>query len=52
VRFRLGNDVWLVMKWMNKKEVYMITTVHEVGFCPTGKKHWRTREDQKTSLCP
>jgi len=33
------------MKWMDKKEVYTITTVHEVGFCPTGKKHWRTRED-------
>lgn len=45
------NDVWLVMKWMDKKEVYMITTVHEVGFCLTGKKHWRTGEDIMKPVC-
>ncbi|XP_020298636.1 piggyBac transposable element-derived protein 4-like [Pseudomyrmex gracilis] len=45
------NDVWLVMKWMDKREVYMITTVHEVRFSPTGKKHWRTKEDIVKPLC-
>jgi len=32
------NDVWLVLKWLDKKEVYMITTVHRVEFSTTGKK--------------
>jgi len=32
------NDVWLVLKWLDKKEVYMITTVHRVKFSTTGKK--------------
>jgi len=40
-------DTWLALKWLDKKEVYMITTVHEVDYGITGKKHWKTKEDIK-----
>lgn len=39
------NNIWLVIKWMDKKEVYVITTVHEVAFCATGKKNYKTQEN-------
>lgn len=29
---------WLAMKWMNKKEVFLIMTVYEIDYCATGKK--------------
>lgn len=45
------NSTWLVIKWMDKKEVFMITTVHEVGFCSTGKKHYHTQEDIVKPSC-
>jgi len=45
------NDVWLVLKWLDKKEVYMITTVHRVEFSTTGKKNWKTGEDIIKPVC-
>ncbi|XP_043473692.1 piggyBac transposable element-derived protein 4-like [Leptopilina heterotoma] len=42
---------WLLIKWMDKKEVYMITTVHELDFCATGKKNFRTNEDIVKPTC-
>lgn len=45
------DDVWLVIKWMDKKEVYMITIVYEVGYCVTGKKRWKTKEDIIKPVC-
>lgn len=44
-------DSWLAIKWMDKKEVYMITTVHEVGYASTGKKHWSTNKDIIKPIC-
>jgi hypothetical protein len=37
------NMVWMVIKWQNKKEVYMITSVHEFEFAKTGKKDYLTK---------
>ena len=45
------NDVWLVLKWLDKREVYMITTVHRVEFGTTGKKNWKTGEDIIKPVC-
>ncbi|XP_018400066.1 PREDICTED: piggyBac transposable element-derived protein 4-like [Cyphomyrmex costatus] len=42
---------WLVLKWMDKKEVYVITTVHELDFSATGKKHYRTNDDIIKPTC-
>lgn len=39
------------MKWMDKKEVYMITPVHEISFCVTGKKHWKTGKNIMKPVC-
>ena len=44
-------DTWLVLKWLDKKEVYMITTVHETGYSSTGKQHWKTKEDIMKPTC-
>ena len=45
------NDVWVVLKWQDKKEVYVITTVHGVQFRTTGKKNWKTKEDVVKPAC-
>ena len=44
-------DTWLVLKWLDKKEVYMITTVHETGYSSTGKQHWKTKADIMKPTC-
>ncbi|XP_066593224.1 piggyBac transposable element-derived protein 4-like [Prorops nasuta] len=45
------NDVWLILKWMDKKEVYMLTTVHKLGFSYTVKKDWKTGENVIKPTC-
>ena len=45
------NNVWMAMKWQDKREVYMLTTVHEVAFAPTGNKHFLTDEDIIKPIC-
>lgn len=45
------NLSWLVIKWKDKKDVYMITTVHELKFCATGKKHYLTKENIIKPIC-
>lgn len=32
-------DNWLIFKWLDKKEVYMIMTVHAVDYSSTGKQN-------------
>lgn len=44
-------DVWMAMKWEDKRSVRMLSTVHEVGFCPTGKKRRGTDEDIIKPTC-
>lgn len=38
-------DSWMVIKWMDKKEVYVLTSIHEFEYCVTGKKNFKTNED-------
>ncbi|XP_020294860.1 piggyBac transposable element-derived protein 4-like [Pseudomyrmex gracilis] len=44
-------DVWMAMKWEDKRSVRMLSTVHEVDFCPTGKKRRSTDEDIMKPTC-
>jgi len=39
------NEVWMAMKWEDKRSVRMLTSVHKLEFCATGKKNYRTNED-------
>ncbi|XP_066602390.1 piggyBac transposable element-derived protein 4-like [Prorops nasuta] len=45
------NDVWLILKWLDRKEVYMITTVHKFGFSSTVKKDRKTGENIIKPTC-
>lgn len=45
------NNVWMAMKWEDKRCVRMLTSVHEFEFCTTGKKHYRTNEDIVKPKC-
>ncbi|XP_066585873.1 piggyBac transposable element-derived protein 4-like [Prorops nasuta] len=45
------DDVWLILKWMDKKEIYKITTVHKFGFSCTVKKDWKTGENIIKPTC-
>lgn len=45
------NMIWMVIRWLDKKEVYVITTVHEFGYAATGKKHYETQEDILKPAC-
>lgn len=45
------NLVWLAMKWADKRDIYMLTTVHEVGFSPIGEKNYTTNEDIIKPTC-
>ncbi|XP_066583388.1 piggyBac transposable element-derived protein 4-like [Prorops nasuta] len=45
------NDAWLILKWSDKKEVYMITTVHKLGFSCTVIKDWKTGENIIKPTC-
>ena len=39
------NNLWMAIRWQDKRSVCMLTTVHEPEFCTTGKKHYQTNED-------
>jgi len=45
------NDVWMAMKWEDKRSVRMLTSVHELEFCATEKKNHRTNEDIMKPTC-
>lgn len=45
------NLIWLATKWTDKKDIYMLKRVHEVGFFPTGKKHYKTNKDIIKPIC-
>ncbi|XP_032688641.1 piggyBac transposable element-derived protein 4-like [Odontomachus brunneus] len=45
------NLVWMAMKWADKRDVYMLTSVHEVGFSPTGKKDYITNKEIIKPTC-
>ncbi|XP_032682010.1 piggyBac transposable element-derived protein 4-like [Odontomachus brunneus] len=44
-------DSWMVIKWMDKKEVYVLTSIHEHQFCKTGRKNYKTNEDIIKPVC-
>ena len=33
------SDVWMAVRWEDKRSVRMLTSVHELEFCATGKKN-------------
>lgn len=45
------NLVWMAMRWEDKRSVRMLTSVHELEFCETGKKHYQTNEDIVKPRC-
>lgn len=45
------NDVWMAIKWEDKRSVRMLTSVHELEFCATGKKNYQTKEDIIKPTC-
>ncbi|XP_071580675.1 piggyBac transposable element-derived protein 4-like [Temnothorax nylanderi] len=45
------NDTWMAMKWEDKRSVRMLTSVHELEFCATGKKNYKTGEDIIKPTC-
>jgi len=45
------NMIWLALKWQDKKEVWIITTVHELGYDSTGKIHYKTGEEKIKPNC-
>lgn len=45
------NYIWMAIKWEDKRSVRMLTSVHELEFCATGKKNYRTKEDIIKPTC-
>lgn len=43
--------IWLALKWQDKKEVWMITTVHRLDYASTGKYHYLTGEEIMKPNC-
>ena len=39
------SDVWMAVRWKDKRSVRMLTSVHEREFCAIGKKSYLTNED-------
>lgn len=42
---------WLVIKWMDTKDVHVITTVLEIEFRATGKKKYHTQKNVIKTSC-
>ena len=38
------SEAWLTIKWEDKRSVCMLSSVHEMEFCATGKKHYKTKK--------
>lgn len=45
------NMIWMAIQWQDKKEVYMITSVHEFEYSETGKRDWSTGEMKMKPSC-
>lgn len=45
------NDVWMAVKWEDKRSVRMLTSVHEPEYCKTGKINHRTHEEVTKPTC-
>ncbi|XP_066585875.1 piggyBac transposable element-derived protein 4-like [Prorops nasuta] len=45
------NNIWMAIKWEDKRSVRMLTTVHDLDFCVTGKKDYQTNEDILKPTC-
>ncbi|XP_032687779.1 piggyBac transposable element-derived protein 4-like [Odontomachus brunneus] len=45
------SHTWMAMKWEDKRSVRMLTSVHELEFRATGKKHYKTKEDIIKPTC-
>lgn len=41
----LHNDNLMALKWQDKRDVHMLTTLHEPGFAPTKKKNYKNNEN-------
>ena len=39
------SDVWMAVRWEDKRSVRMLTSVHELEFFVAGKKSYLTNED-------
>jgi len=37
-KVQIAHDVWMAMKWEDKRSDRMLTSVHKLEFCATGKK--------------
>ena len=45
------SNVWMAVRWEDKRSVHMLTSVHELEFCATGKKIYLTNEDVMKPRC-
>jgi len=45
------NMIWMALKWQDKKEVYMISSVHELGLINTGKRDYKTGKYRVKPTC-
>ena len=39
------SQVWMAVRWEDKRSVRMLTSVHELEFCASGKKSYLTNKD-------
>lgn len=50
IAFQRNGDILLLI-WKDKREVRMISTIHDSSFCSTGKKSRNTGEEIKKPVC-
>ena len=44
-------ETWLAIKWKDKKDVHIITSIHELEFASTGKRHYLTGDEKIKPTC-